>query len=105
MVSGQPTAPPAGAPSPVESAPVESAAAELAVRSAPVVAAAEVRRDTRSLRRTDLLALIGAAAAAVGLTMVLFTQVAPFSGLFGFLLVAYFLFLGLYALLVSMDEA
>ena len=99
MVSGQPTAPVEGAPSPVEPAVVEPAA-----RSAPAEVAVEVRRDTRSLRRTDLLALIGAAAAAVGLTMVLFTQVAPFSGPLGFLLVAYFLFLGLYALLVSMDE-
>jgi phosphate transport system permease protein len=65
----------------------------------------EVRRDTRALRPTDLLALCGAAAASVALTAVLFTQVAPFTGPLGFVLVAYVLFLGLYAVLVSFDES
>src|SRR5258707_857169 len=81
-----------------------------AVRPAPTPSTvdkstAETRRDTRALRSTDLLALVGAAAASVALTAVLFTQITPFSGPLGFVLVAYALFLVLYALLVSFDES
>ncbi|MEN3358934.1 MAG: phosphate transport system permease protein [Mycobacteriales bacterium] len=64
----------------------------------------EVRRDTRALRRTDWLALFGALAGATALTAILFSEVAPFGAALGFVLVSYLLFLGLYALLVSLDE-
>ncbi len=70
----------------------------------PAPAAFEVRRQTGQLRRSDFLAAVGAALSSVSLTAVLFSQVLPFNGPLGFVVVAYVLFLGLYALLVSFDE-
>ncbi|MFE5716060.1 phosphate ABC transporter permease PstA [Streptomyces sp. NPDC056501] len=64
----------------------------------------ERRRSTGSLRSTDVYAVLGAAAASLALTWLLFARLLPFSGAVGFVLVAYALFLGLYALLVSFDE-
>jgi phosphate transport system permease protein len=64
----------------------------------------EPRRDTRTLRRTDWLAMAGAGVASISLTVLLFSQIAPFAGPVGFIIVSYALFLGLYALLVSLDE-
>lgn len=64
----------------------------------------EHRRSTGTFRRSDVLALLGAAAAAVGLTSVIYTRIAPFSGLLGFLVLTFAVFVGLYTLLVSLDE-
>ncbi|MGW2016269.1 phosphate ABC transporter permease PstA [Streptomyces sp. NPDC001927] len=64
----------------------------------------ERRRATGGLRATDVYATLGAAAASIALTWLLFARLLPFSGAVGFVLVAYVLFLGLYALLVSFDE-
>ncbi|MGW1411345.1 phosphate ABC transporter permease PstA [Streptomyces sp. NPDC002403] len=64
----------------------------------------ERRRSPRLLRATDVYALLGAAAAALSITWLLFARLLPFSGTVGFLAVAYGLFLALYALLVSFDE-
>lgn len=66
--------------------------------------AGERRRSPGHLRATDVYALLGAAAAALSLTGLLFTRLLPFSGSVGFLVVAYLLFLPLYGLLVSFDE-
>ncbi|MET7949691.1 phosphate ABC transporter permease PstA [Micromonospora sp. NPDC005324] len=65
----------------------------------------ERRRTVSTVRRTDVFAVLGAAVAAVGLTALLFTQLAPFDGALGFLVVAYLLFLGFYLVLVSLDES
>lgn len=70
----------------------------------PIPEPVERRRSTRTLRREDLLALGGAAAAAVSLTYLLFTQLAPFDGRLGYVVVAWCLFVGLYAMLVGMGE-
>ena len=64
----------------------------------------EVRRSTSTRDTGDVVALAGAAAAAVSLTALLFGRIAPISGVFGFVVVAYLLFLTLYALLLSIDE-
>ncbi|WP_203674497.1 phosphate ABC transporter permease PstA [Streptomyces sp. SID13666] len=64
----------------------------------------EPRRRLALLRATDVYAVLGAAAASLSITALLFTRLLPFSGGLGFTLVAYGLFLGLYALLVSFDE-
>ena len=64
----------------------------------------EVRRFTSGVRIGDLLTLLGAAAAALALTTLVSTQIAPMRGALAFVLVAYLLFLGLYAVLVSLDE-
>ncbi|RZS91202.1 phosphate ABC transporter membrane protein 2 (PhoT family) [Motilibacter rhizosphaerae] len=63
----------------------------------------EERRDLRSVRSTDVLAVIGAAISATCLTALLF-DLGPYSGTIGFLATAYALFLVLYGTLVSLDE-
>ncbi|MBB5805663.1 phosphate transport system permease protein [Saccharothrix ecbatanensis] len=64
----------------------------------------EVRRVTGAARRSDLGAALGAAAAAIASTGLLFDQIAPFSGAMAFIAIAYALFLGLYALLISLHD-
>ncbi|MEU3185455.1 phosphate ABC transporter permease PstA [Streptomyces sp. NPDC006923] len=65
---------------------------------------AERRRALARGRASDTFALLGAGASAVGVAALLFGRLLPWNGVIGFLLVAYTLFLGLYALLVSFDE-
>ncbi|GGO35156.1 phosphate ABC transporter permease PstA [Streptomyces lasiicapitis] len=55
-------------------------------------------------RASDVYAVVGAGAAALALTWVMFGWLLPFNGVVGFVVVAYVLFLALYALLVSFDE-
>ncbi|MFI2505590.1 phosphate ABC transporter permease PstA [Streptomyces sp. NPDC018972] len=62
------------------------------------------RRNLSTLRATDVYALLGAAAASLALTWLMFDRLLPFNGVLGFLAIAYVLFLGVYALLVSFDE-
>ena len=82
-----------------------TAVTDLGSATAPAACdAIEARRVLSPVRSADVVAVCGAAAASVSLTAVLFTQIAPFSGLLGFVVLAYLLFLGLYALLVSLDE-
>lgn len=69
-----------------------------------VSAPAEQPLALSKIRVTDVLAVGGAAAAAVAFTALLFTTMAPFSGLIGFVVVAYGFFIALYALLTSFDE-
>ncbi|MCX5410514.1 phosphate ABC transporter permease PstA [Streptomyces sp. NBC_00059] len=64
----------------------------------------EERRSLAATRPSDRFALVGAAAAALAVTGLLFGRMLPFDGAVGFAVVAYVLFLGLYALLVSFDE-
>jgi phosphate transport system permease protein len=64
----------------------------------------ETRRATGGVRATDRMALVGAAVASLSLTSLLFVRLTPFSGVLGFVVVAYLLFVGVYSLLVSFDE-
>ncbi|MFF0218922.1 phosphate ABC transporter permease PstA [Streptomyces vinaceus] len=64
----------------------------------------EYRRNTSTLHARDVLAMAGAAAAALGLTAVLFGRVLPFDAPLGFAVVLYFAFMTLYAVLVSLDD-
>jgi phosphate transport system permease protein len=64
----------------------------------------QARRIVSGHRQSDLLSLVGAAAASCALTWLLFTQLAPFSGVLGWLIVGWLIFVGIYALLVSLDE-
>ncbi|MFF5172683.1 phosphate ABC transporter permease PstA [Micromonospora sp. NPDC000089] len=64
----------------------------------------EPRRRTVGVRHTDVFALVGAAAAAVALTVFVYTRLAPFDGLLGFVVLGWLTFLGCYALLVGIDE-
>jgi phosphate transport system permease protein len=61
-------------------------------------------RPLSPFRTQDVLAVTGALAAALCATGLLWTQVAPFSGLIGFAVVAWCLFVLIYAVLVSFDE-
>ncbi|MGN9911047.1 phosphate ABC transporter permease PstA [Phytohabitans sp. LJ34] len=65
----------------------------------------EVRRTISNTRRSGVFAVIGAAASAIALSSVIFTQLAPFDAILGFVVVSYLLFLGIYTLLVSLDES
>jgi phosphate transport system permease protein len=63
----------------------------------------EVRRTTRGVQQRDVLPLVGALAASLSLTCVVYFFLEPWSGFLGFVVVAYVLFIVLYGLLVSMD--
>lgn len=64
----------------------------------------ETRRLTSTVRSSDWLAAGGAAVSALSLTTLVYTQLAPFDGAVGFVLIAYLSFLVFYAMLVSFDE-
>ncbi|MDM7830633.1 phosphate ABC transporter permease PstA [Cellulomonas edaphi] len=64
----------------------------------------EVRRQLTGLRISDLLNLCGAGAAAVALTALISSQLAPVTSPLGFVALAAAIFLALYALLVSLAE-
>ncbi len=61
-------------------------------------------RPLNAIRTPDVLALGGALAAALCTTGLLWTQVAPFSGLIGYVVVTWCLFVLIYAVLVSFDQ-
>ncbi len=62
------------------------------------------RRRTSGLRRTDWFAILGAFAAASATTGVLWTELGPFTGVVGYVVVTWLVLVGTYALLVSFDE-
>ncbi|TDC74515.1 phosphate ABC transporter permease PstA [Streptomyces hainanensis] len=71
---------------------------------APTPRPPEERRRLGTLRATDVYAAVGAALAALSITFLLFTRFTGFTGGLGFAATAYALFLGLYTLLVSLEE-
>ncbi|BBH17971.1 phosphate transport system permease protein PstA [Nocardioides baekrokdamisoli] len=66
--------------------------------------ATESRVVTAGVRIGDALSLSGAALASFTLTAFLSSQIAPIRGFLAFFLIAYVLFVGIYALIVSFDE-
>lgn len=64
----------------------------------------QVRRRLGGVRRTDLFALFGALGASLATTGLLWTELVPFTGWLGFVLVSWLLFVVTYAVLVSFDE-
>lgn len=92
-----------------EDAPVvdRSPAAEPAVEPATAVAVEpepEVLRRTTGTPRTTILAGLGALIASLSVTSLLFTELTAMSGMLAFLCVAYVIFVGVYACLLSFDE-
>jgi phosphate transport system permease protein len=71
-------------------------------RSAPMVEAR--RRRTGMIRGTDLLAMFGGLAAALSTTGLLWTELSPFTGVLGYVITTWVLFVVFYAVLVSFDE-
>jgi phosphate transport system permease protein len=61
-------------------------------------------RRLSGARLTDVLAVTGAAAAALAATGVLWTEIGPFSGIVGYVIVSWLLFVLIYAALVALDE-
>jgi phosphate transport system permease protein len=61
-------------------------------------------RRLTAVRIPDVLSLFGALAAAFCTTGLLWTQIAPFSGWLGYIVVTWFLFVAIYAVLVSFDQ-
>jgi phosphate transport system permease protein len=61
-------------------------------------------RRLSGVRTPDVLALVGALAAALSTTGLLWTEIAPFSGLIGYLVMTWGLFVIFYAVLVSFDQ-
>jgi phosphate transport system permease protein len=70
-----------------------------------VTVTTEVRRRTGGYRSSDLLAVAGAAGAALAVTRVAYGTVLPVTGALAYAVTAYLLFLAGYALLVSFDES
>jgi phosphate transport system permease protein len=61
-------------------------------------------RRLSGARLADVLAVGGAGAAALATTGVLWTEIGPFSGIVGYVIVSWILFVLIYAFLVSLDE-
>ncbi|MGW2694676.1 phosphate ABC transporter permease PstA [Streptomyces sp. NPDC001296] len=87
---------------------IEAGAAETAPVPAAVAAPPEPAPDQpRRIggpTRSGVLSLTGAAAAAVCVTILLYGELAPFSGALGFTVTAYLAFLALYAVLTGLEE-
>jgi phosphate transport system permease protein len=66
--------------------------------------AAPPRRRLAVVHTSDVLAITGALAASVATTGLLWTEVGPFTGVLGYVVVTWCLFLLVYALLVSFDQ-
>jgi len=66
--------------------------------------APQPRRIT-AVRTPDVLAIVGALAAALSTTGLLWTEIAPFSGLIGYIVLTWGLFVLFYAVLVSFDQS
>jgi phosphate transport system permease protein len=62
------------------------------------------RRSLAPFHLADLFSLIGALAAALATTALLWTQLSPFTGVVGYVVVSWCLFVVYYALLVSFDQ-
>lgn len=70
----------------------------------PTAPTTQRRRNTSGMRTSDWLAVIGAFAAALTMTAILWTELGPFTGPLGYVVVTWVVLVGCYALLVSFDE-
>jgi phosphate transport system permease protein len=61
-------------------------------------------RRTGLIRATDYLAMFGALAAGLTMSGLLWTELSPFTGLLGYVVTSWLLFVAFYALLISFDE-
>ena len=86
------------------SGPPSPAAPRTTVPSRPAPAGEPAPRPLTLIRVGDVLAVAGALAAALATTTLLWTQLSPFSGLLGYVVVTWCLFVAYYAVLVSIDE-
>lgn len=73
--------------------------------AAPTGVAIRSKRKLGGFSREQVLDILGAAAGALAITTLLFGHIAPLSGSLGFVVVAYLLFIGLYATLTSVSQS
>jgi phosphate transport system permease protein len=83
---------------------VEKALPRTTVPGRPQARREQKPRQLGGIRLPDVLAMGGALAAAVTTTGLLWTEVAPFSGLLGYVVLTWCLFVLFYAVLVSFDQ-
>ena len=83
---------------------LEQAAPRTTVPSRPEARRQQQPRPIAGIRLPDVLAVGGALAAAVTTTGLLWTQLAPFSGIIGYVVLTWCLFVLFYAVLVSLDQ-
>ncbi|MGW9028467.1 phosphate ABC transporter permease PstA [Streptomyces sp. NPDC055722] len=89
---------------------VEETVEQIAPAPAPVPAAAEPAdlpdrpRRIGGLTRSGVLSLFGAAVSGFCVTVLLFGELAPFSGALGFTVTVYLAFLAIYAVLTGLEE-
>jgi phosphate transport system permease protein len=62
------------------------------------------RRVLAPVHAVDIMAAAGALAAALATTVLLWTQLSPFTGIFGYIVVSWVLFVLYYAVLVAFDQ-
>jgi phosphate transport system permease protein len=74
------------------------------VPARPVSRPPQAQRQLTGVRREDLFAAGGALAAALAATALLWTQLSPFTGIFGYIVVSWGLFVVIYAVLVAFDN-
>ena len=87
-----------------ESVPPEVAPPPTTLPPRPARRRARQPRPLTMIRLADVLAMLGALFAAVATTGLLWQQISPFSGILGYVIVTWFLFVLFYAILVSFDE-
>ena len=73
-------------------------------RTGPASRPPQARRQIAGVRREDVLAVCGALASALATTGLLWTQVSPFSGILGYVVVSWCLFVLIYVVLVAFDN-
>jgi phosphate transport system permease protein len=73
------------------------------VPSRPVAHSEPPRRELAPIRSTDVIAVFASLAAAAATTGLLWSQLAPFTGLIGYVVVTWCLFVVIYRLVVSFD--
>jgi phosphate transport system permease protein len=88
-----------------ENAPESRTAPTTTVPPRPVGPVQPERRRTGQIRATDVFALVGALVAAMATTGLLWTQLSPFTGVLGYVIVTWLTFVVFYTILVSFDES
>jgi phosphate transport system permease protein len=88
----------------VESPPPETAPPSTTLPSRPARRRAPQPRPLTMIRVGDVLSIVGALVAALATTAVLWQEVSPFSGILGFVVVTWLLFVFYYSILISFDE-
>jgi len=86
------------------SGPPPPAASRTTVPSRAAAGGEPTPRPLTLIRAGDVLAVAGALAAALATTALLWTQLSPFWGLLGYVVVTWCLFVAYYAVLVSIDQ-